>query len=117
VTRAAALADAEPLNSALHALADRNRRRILALVRDQPRAVGEIAECVAMSQQAVSFHLQVLRGAGLVSERRERTRHLYLVRTDGLQLVRDFLDGFWPGRLSALKAAAEAEWQRTPGHG
>ena len=108
-------AAAEDLDAALRALADRNRRRILALVRDQPRAVGEIAEQVAMSQQAVSFHLRVLRGAGLVTERRERTRHLFVVRTDGLRAVREFLDGFWPTRLAALKQAAEAEAHRHPG--
>ena len=93
--------------AALRALADSNRRRILAAVRDQPRAVGEIAEQVGMSQQTVSHHLRVLRGAGLVTERRERTRHLFLVRADGLKPVRDLLDGFWPTRLAALKRAAE----------
>jgi DNA-binding transcriptional ArsR family regulator len=103
---------AERLDMALRALADGNRRRILALVRERPRAVGEIAEQIAMSQQAVSHHLRVLRGAGLVSEQRERTRHLFVVRTDGLLAVREFLDGFWPSRLAALKEAAEAEVQR-----
>jgi len=102
-------AAADELDVALRALADPNRRRILAVVRDQPRAVGDIAHSVSMSQQAVSHHLQVLRGAGLVTERRDRTRHLFVVRTDGLQAVRDFLDGFWPRHLAALKAAAEAE--------
>jgi DNA-binding transcriptional ArsR family regulator len=101
------------LDAALHALADPNRRRILSLVRDQPRAVGDIAQHVDLSQQAVSHHLHVLRGAGLVSEHRERTRHLFVVRTDGLRVVRDFLDGFWPSRLTALKEAAEHEARRT----
>jgi DNA-binding transcriptional ArsR family regulator len=110
-------ATADTLDGALRALADPNRRRILALVRDQPRAVGEIAEHVAMSQQAVSFHLRVLRGAGLVSERHERTRHLFVVRTDGLQAVRVFLDGFWPSHLAALKHAAEAEARQNLAHG
>ena len=72
-------------------------------------AVGEIAKQVDMSQQAVSFHLRVLRGAGLVTERRDRTRHLFVVRTDGLSAVLEFLAGFWPARLDALKEAAEAE--------
>lgn len=97
------------LDAALRALADSNRRRILALVRDQPRAVGEIAERVAMSQQAVSHHLRVLRTAGLVAEHREGTRHLFQVSTDGLGAVREFLGGFWPSHLTALKQAAEAE--------
>jgi DNA-binding transcriptional ArsR family regulator len=105
-------APAEELDAALRALADGNRRRILALVRERPRAVGEIAEQVSMSQQAVSHHLRVLYGAGLVTERRERTRHLFVVRTDGLRAVRDFLDGFWPSHLAALKEAAEAEARR-----
>ena len=67
-----------------------------------------------MSQQAVSFHLRVLRGAGLVTERRDRTRHLFVVRTDGLRLVRDLLDGFWPSHLAALKQVAEAEARGEP---
>lgn len=98
---------ADNVDAGLRALADGNRRRILALVRDQPRAVGEIAEQVAMSQQAVSHHLRVLRGAGLVTEAHEGTRHLFQISTDGLSAVREFLDGFWPTHLIALKHAAE----------
>ena len=100
------------LDAALHALADPNRRRILSVVRDQARAVGDIAQQVEMSQQAVSHHLHVLRGAGLVTETREGTRHLFAVRTDGLSVVREFLDGFWPTHLAALKASAEADARR-----
>jgi DNA-binding transcriptional ArsR family regulator len=102
-------AEPAPLDASLRALADGNRRAILGVVRDGPRAVGEIAAEVAMSQQAVSHHLRVLRGAGLVSETRDGTRHLFAVRTDGFAVVRQFVEGFWPQRLAALKAAAEAE--------
>ena len=101
-------ARATDLDAALRALADGTRRTILAVVRDRPRAVGEIAGELAVSQQAVSHHLRVLRDSGLVTEERDRTRHLYVVRTDGLAAVRDYLDGFWPDRLRALKSAAEA---------
>jgi DNA-binding transcriptional ArsR family regulator len=104
----------EGVNGALRALSDGNRRRILALVRDQPRSVGEIAQQLGVSQQIVSHHLKVLRSTGLVSERHERTRHLFTVRTDGLAAIRDFLDEFWPTHLSALKRAAEAEANRKP---
>jgi DNA-binding transcriptional ArsR family regulator len=109
----ATTASAPGLDAALRALADGNRRRILVLVRERAGAVGEIAEGVAMSQQAVSHHLRVLRGAGLVTERREGTRHLFRVRTDGLQVVEEFLDGFWPTQLDALKRAAEAASRRS----
>ena len=59
-----------------------------------------------------SHHLKVLRHAGLVSEQHERTRHLFIVRTDGLAAVRDMLEGFWPTHLAALKSAAEAQTRR-----
>jgi DNA-binding transcriptional ArsR family regulator len=104
--------EADAVNDALHALSDATRRRVLARVRDQPRAVGEIADHLGMSQQIVSHHLRVLRSAGLVTEQRERTRHLFMVRTDGLAAVRDFLDEFWPTHLAGLKRAAEAEANR-----
>ena len=100
-------AEPVPLDATLRALADGNRRAILGVVRDGPRAVGEIASETAMSQQAVSHHLRVLRGAGLVSETRDGTRHLFLVRADGFDVVRQFIEDFWPQRLAALKAAAE----------
>ncbi len=103
---------AHAVDGALQALSDSTRRRILARVRDRPLAVGELALQLGISQQIASHHLKVLKGAGLVSERRERTRHLFVVRTDGLVAVRDFLDGFWPAHLTGLKRAAEAEARR-----
>ncbi|HEX6165447.1 MAG TPA: metalloregulator ArsR/SmtB family transcription factor [Acidimicrobiales bacterium] len=109
----AASSPATDLDAALRALADRNRRTILAVVRDRPRAVGEIAGELAMSQQAVSHHLRALRGAGLVSEQREGTRHLFTVRSDGFDLVQAYLDDFWPTRLRALKQAAEEAARRS----
>jgi DNA-binding transcriptional ArsR family regulator len=107
-------AEPVPLAATLRALADGNRRAILDVVRDRPRAVGEIAGEVAMSQQAVSHHLRVLHGAGLVTETRDGTRHLFRVRADGFDVVRQFIEGFWPERLAALKAAAE---KAARGHG
>lgn len=98
---------APELDATLRALADRSRRAILAVVRDRPHAVGEVAARMAMSQQAVSHHLRVLRAAGLVTEQREGARHLFAVRADGFSAVREFLDEFWPTRLAALKRAAE----------
>jgi DNA-binding transcriptional ArsR family regulator len=100
-------AAAEPLDAALRALADGTRRRILEVVREQSRPVGEIAQRVDMSQQAVSHHLSVLRGAGLVVEHRAGTKHLYVVNADGLRVVQEYLGGFWPAQLSNLKRAAE----------
>lgn len=101
-------AAAPDLDLALRALADPSRRAILALVRDSPRPVGEIADEIGLSQQAASHHLGVLRKAGLARGTKEGTRHLFAVNTDGLAAVRSYLDDFWPSRLAALKVAVES---------
>ncbi len=96
------------LDQTLHALADGNRRAILGMIRSGPQPVGEIAERIGLSQQATSHHLRVLRTAGLVSETRAGTRHLFLVDSDGFSAVRSYLDDFWPAKLAALRTAVEA---------
>lgn len=103
------------VDEALAALADANRRSILAVIRTGSRPVGQIATETGLSQQATTYHLGVLRSAGLVSGRRDGTRHLFVVDTDGLAAVRTYLDGFWPERLSALKAAVESNSGRSDG--
>ena len=99
--------EAAALDTSLRALADENRRTILSLVKDKPLAVGDIAERVDVTQQAVSHHLAVLKKAGLVDETRDGTRHLFAIRTDGFAAVRSYLDDFWPTQLAALKKAVE----------
>jgi DNA-binding transcriptional ArsR family regulator len=96
------------LDQALRALADGNRRAILGVIRQSPRAVGAVADEVGLSQQAASHHLRVLRTAGLVAETRSGARHLFAVDTDGFAAVRSYLDDFWPAKLAALRDAVEA---------
>lgn len=100
--------DVGDLDLALRALADGSRRSILRAIRSGPLSVGAIAEEVGLSQQTTSHHLGVLRNAGLAVGAREGTRHLFAVKTDGLSAVRSYLDDFWPGKLSTLKAVIEA---------
>jgi len=95
--------------AALKALAEPRRQQILRLVRTTPRSVGEIAEQVDITQQAVSQHLQVLKDAGLVAVRRAGTRRLYAIRPEGFESLDQFLAELWPAGLSRLKAAVEAD--------
>ena len=97
------------MESALKALAQPHRRRILTLVRAGELSVGEIAAHFEVSRPAVSQHLTVLREAGLVDERRNGTRRLYRARPEGLAELKAFLDRFWDERLEALKREAEKE--------
>jgi DNA-binding transcriptional ArsR family regulator len=96
----------------MDALGDGTRRLILERLRGGPRAVGELAADLPVSRPAVSQHLRVLKEAGLVTERRNGTRRLYRVDTDGLAEVRDYLDSFWTDVLAAFEAAAEAEAEK-----
>lgn len=106
------LAQPEQLDLVVRAIAEPRRRQILALVRERELSAGEIASNFDVSRPAVSQHLTVLRGAGLLSERRQGTSRYYRARPEGLAGLRDFMDEFWTDRLERLKLAAELEQQR-----
>jgi DNA-binding transcriptional ArsR family regulator len=97
------------MEAALKAIAAPHRRQILTLVRDGELSAGEIAAHFDVTRPAVSQHLNVLKEAGLVSERRNGTRRLYRARPDGLLPVKQFLEEFWAPRLEALKREVERE--------
>jgi DNA-binding transcriptional ArsR family regulator len=97
------------VETALKAIAEPRRRRILALVRDGELSAGEIAAHFDVSRPAVSQHLTVLKEAGLVDERRNGTRRLYRARPEGLAELKAFLEELWGDRLEALKREAERE--------
>ena len=103
------------MEAALKAIAAPRRRQILRLVRDEELSAGEIASHFDVTRPAVSQHLNVLKEAGLVSERRNGTRRLYRVRPDGLAELKDFLEEFWDVRLEALKSEAEKEERKKHG--
>jgi DNA-binding transcriptional ArsR family regulator len=100
------------VDAALKAIAEPRRRDILRLVRDDELPAGQIASHFEVTRPAISQHLRVLMDAGLLEERRLGTRRLYRARPEGLEELRDYLDGFWRGRLWLLKQAAEAEERR-----
>ncbi len=96
----------------LKALAEPRRQEILALIGEREMASGEIAGHFQVSRPAISQHLQVLKAAGLVTERRVGTRHLYQARPEGLAELRAFIEQFWDEALGRLADAAEAEERR-----
>ena len=104
------------MEAALKAIAGPRRRQILALVRDGELAAGEIAAHFDVTRPAVSQHLNVLKEAGLVSERRNGTKRLYRARPEGLAELKAFLEEFWDERLVALKREAETEERQTYGN-
>jgi DNA-binding transcriptional ArsR family regulator len=91
------------------AISDPIRRRVLELVRDRELPAGDLAAEFDVSRPAVSRHLRVLREAGLLHERRAGRQRLYRADPKPLAELREWLDGYWSGRLDALKRLAEED--------
>jgi DNA-binding transcriptional ArsR family regulator len=62
---------ADKASSFLKSLANPQRLRIMCLIMEQERPVGELAEAVELNQSAVSQHLALLRREGLLKTRRD----------------------------------------------
>ena len=73
--------------TAFAALADPSRRRILDVLREGERAVGELVDHLRISQPAVSKQLRILKDAGLVGVRPAGRRRLYALRAAPLAEV------------------------------
>ena len=94
----------------LRAISEPRRQELLTILRAQGElSVGELAERVKVTQQAVSLHLKVLEDAGLVEARREGTRHIYAVRAEGFKPVQEFVSMFWGEHLAELKREIEGD--------
>jgi DNA-binding transcriptional ArsR family regulator len=77
------------------ALGDPNRRAIVELLGHGPRSVQELADDLPISRPAVSRHLRLLKGAGLVVEEPVGTRRVYRLHDEGVQAVRAYLEQVW----------------------
>jgi DNA-binding transcriptional ArsR family regulator len=96
----------------LDVIAEPTRRRILDVVREGERSVGELVDELGMHQPGVSRHLRVLRDAGLVEVRQDAQRRLYRLRSEPLMELDAWLEPYraeWAGRLDSL----ERHLQRT----
>jgi DNA-binding transcriptional ArsR family regulator len=102
----------EANGNAFAALGDATRRKVFELLRQGPRAVGELASELPVSRPAVSQHLRVLKQAGLVTERKNGTRRVYAIDPSGVAVLRDYFDVFWSEALARYKAAADDEERR-----
>jgi DNA-binding transcriptional ArsR family regulator len=92
--------------STFEVVAEPTRRRILDLLRDRERSVGELVERLSISQPGVSKHLRVLRDAGLVNVRTDAQRRWYGLRAEPLSELDEWLEPYrrlWGDRLDALE--------------
>lgn len=88
------------------ALADPTRRAVYERLTTSEMSVSELRAGMSVSQPAVSQHLAVLRGAGLVVERRAGRNAYYRADPQGLDPLLGWIDryrAFWPERIEKLK--------------
>jgi DNA-binding transcriptional ArsR family regulator len=106
------------LNATLSALADRNRRAVVELLKEQPRRAGEIAGALSLTPPALSRHLRVLRRSGLIHEQgiEEDARvRIYRLRKEPFDQLRGWLaevESFWVGELTAFRDHVEGSKTR-----
>jgi DNA-binding transcriptional ArsR family regulator len=87
-------------------VAEPTRRRILDLLRERARPVGELVKLLGLSQPGVSKHLRLLREAGLVQVRRDGQRRWYELDPEPLAEVDAWLEPYrklWEDRLDRLE--------------
>jgi DNA-binding transcriptional ArsR family regulator len=89
------------------ALGNAHRRAIVELLASNPLSVQELADHLPISRPAVSRHLRLLSDAGLVSEQRVGTRHLYRIHESGLGAVRSYLEDVWGTAVARFRILAE----------
>jgi DNA-binding transcriptional ArsR family regulator len=89
------------------ALAEPRRRAILSLVASAEMPAGKIAEHFEVTRSAVSQHLQVLKEAQLITERRDGTRRLYRASELSLDELRSFLEGLWAQSFELARSILE----------
>jgi DNA-binding transcriptional ArsR family regulator len=94
------------LDAAFAALGDPIRRALVTQLARGDATVGELAEPFALTQQAISHHIGVLRRCGLVEQRREGTRRPCRLKVAHLALLSTWIDEqrrTWDDRLDALE--------------
>jgi DNA-binding transcriptional ArsR family regulator len=111
------MTSADRLDATFAALSDRTRRAILARLLAGEASVAELAEPFDMSMRAVSKHIGVLEGAGLVTRGRDAQRRPSRIRVEPLAEVDGGLDGYrrlWAARFDQLDAHLRAQQRGAP---
>jgi DNA-binding transcriptional ArsR family regulator len=88
-------------------LADPTRRRIVELLHDGERAVGDVAAEVDIHQPGVSRHLRILQEAGFVAVRAQGQRRLYSLRAEPFQQLDAWMRRYATEEVARLGRLAE----------
>lgn len=89
-------------------LGDPMRQAIFERLARRPSSVGELAESLPITRQAVSQHLRVLKDGGLVVATPQGTRRIYRINPDGLAAIQAYFQRIWDDALTSFQKAADA---------
>jgi ArsR family transcriptional regulator len=90
------------LTRQFQALTDETRLRLIDLLRGGERCVCELQDALGAAQSRLSFHLRVLKDAGLVTDRREGRWSYYALNPDAFAQLEAFVGGLPSTRLTVL---------------
>jgi ArsR family transcriptional regulator len=93
--------EATDLSSAsrvFHALSDETRLEIVAMLGGGERCVCDLMSALDAAQSRLSFHLKVLKDAGIVDDRRDGRWVYYSLNKESLEQVAGFLKSLKPHR-------------------
>jgi DNA-binding transcriptional ArsR family regulator len=88
-------------------LGDPTRRAIFEHLARRPSSVGELAEQLPITRQAVSQHLQLLKDGGLVVGTAVGTKRIYRLNPDGVNALRGYFQAIWDDVLASFQKAAD----------
>src|ERR1043166_4169289 len=80
------------------ALADEARVRIVEMLSHKERCVCELEEVLGIAQSRLSFHLKVLKDAGLLADRKEGRWMYYNLQRDTLDQIAAYTKSVKPGK-------------------
>ncbi|MEP6573140.1 MAG: metalloregulator ArsR/SmtB family transcription factor [Gemmatimonadota bacterium] len=88
-----------------HALSDETRLAIIERLRSGERCVCDLTDLLDSAQSRLSFHLKVLREAGIIDCRREGRWAYYWLSPDGLAELDDAVKALQPSKAATRRAA------------
>jgi hypothetical protein len=104
----------EPFDTLLNffkVLGNESRLKILGLLANQERSVGELADMLDVKEPTVSHHLAMMKELGLVAARAEGNNRIYWLNTQALEMMSK--DLFSRSNLATLvEDSADDAWER-----
>lgn len=92
-----------------HALSDETRLAVLDMLRSGEQCVCDLQGALDAAQSRLSFHLRVLKDAGLVRDRKEGRWSYYAIDPDAVAELESLVESFRPGLVRITRGSSSAK--------